>query len=81
MKSYLKHLQSTAHTLNVDLLFAFKKAGVPTSTYYRTINNKTDLRYTTACKVLESIHDQHKVASQLQSNDYNAYRSEARKET
>ena len=45
------------------------------------LNNKTELRYTKACKVLESLHDQHKIASQLQSNDNNAYRSEARKET
>lgn len=81
MKSYLNYLKQTANDLDVDLLFAFKKAGVPTSTYYRTINNKTDLRYNTARKVLESIHDQHEIASQLQSNDNNAYRSEARKET
>ena len=39
----------------MSLLKAFKQAGIPTSTYYRTINSRTELRYFTAIKVMTEI--------------------------
>ena len=41
------------------MLKAFKSAGVPTSTYYRTINGATELRHETARKVMKAIEKLH----------------------
>ena len=59
MHSYLTTLTSQAEKQNVSLLAAFKFSGVPTSTYYRTINGATELRYDTARKVMRSIEKLH----------------------
>jgi predicted transcriptional regulator len=48
--SYLAQLEAMAVQARVSLLHAFIKAGVPSSTYYRTING-AELRYETATKV------------------------------
>ena len=55
MKSYLQLLTSRSEETDVSLLKAFKQAGIPTSTYYRTINSRTELRYFTAIKVMTEI--------------------------
>tara|TARA_B110000285_G_C14858123_1_gene483221 strand:+ start:290 stop:511 length:222 start_codon:yes stop_codon:yes gene_type:complete len=50
MNSYYDLLCKKAKEANVPLVKAFIKAGVPTSTYYRTVNG-SELRYETAKKV------------------------------
>jgi predicted transcriptional regulator len=55
MKSYINTLKDRADECGVSLLKAFKSADIPTSTYYRTVNGDTELRYETAAKVMESI--------------------------
>jgi predicted transcriptional regulator len=57
MKSYLQYLQDRAGEINVPLLKCFKRADIPTSTYYRTINGDTELRYDTAVKVINVIEE------------------------
>jgi len=59
MKSYLKALQDRAEECNVPLLRAFKSADIPTSTYYRSINGATELRYETAVKAMKAIEKLH----------------------
>jgi len=54
MLSYMTQLETAATAANVQLLQAFRMAGVPTSTYYRTLAGK-DLRLSTAKKVLDAI--------------------------
>lgn len=41
--------------MDIDLLTAFKQAGVPTSTFYRTVNGTTELRYDTAYKIYKAM--------------------------
>ena len=60
MKSYLKYLEDKAEGCDIPLLAAFKQADVPTSTYYRTINLVSELRYETASKVSNAIEYLHK---------------------
>jgi predicted transcriptional regulator len=67
MKSYLDSLKQIAEAHNVPLLRAFQAAGLPTSTYYRTINGATELRYDTADKVRKSIDELYKIQ---QDNQY-----------
>ncbi len=57
MKSYLQLIKDRAEECNIPLLRAFQKADIPTSTYYRTIHEKTELRYDTAVKVMQAIED------------------------
>lgn len=57
MKSYLNYLQDRAKEADVSLLKCFKRAEIPTSTYYRTINGNTELRYDTAVKVINVIEE------------------------
>ena len=57
MRSYLQRIKDRAGECNVPLLRAFQKAEIPTSTYYRTIHEKTELRYDTAVKVMQAIED------------------------
>lgn len=57
METYLNTLKHRAEALNVPLLTAFKQAGVPTSTYYRAVNGKTELRHDTAEKVMRSLDE------------------------
>lgn len=84
MKSYLEYLKQEAKARNVKLLKAFRVAEVPTSTYYRTIGEATELRFSTASKVLEAIHEQQRrqIAAentkQLRANDPNVSSRKAR---
>jgi predicted transcriptional regulator len=59
MKSYLQTLEEKAEAYDVPLLTAFKSADIPTSTYYRTINAQTELRYDTARKVMKNLEKLH----------------------
>lgn len=60
MQTYLDTVRDQAKLKGVDLFHAFKMAGLPTSTYYRTINGTTEMRFDTACSVLDAIDEQHK---------------------
>jgi len=59
MKSYLELLEDKSKEYGIALLNAFKAAGVPTSTFYRTINGKTELRHTTARKAMKELEKLH----------------------
>jgi predicted transcriptional regulator len=57
MKTYLETLKERAEAQQVSLLESFKRADIPTSTYYRAINGTNELRYDTAIKVIRSIEN------------------------
>jgi len=59
MKSYLELLEEMSAETGISLLKAFKAASVPTSTYYRTINGVTELRYETARKAMKELEKLH----------------------
>jgi predicted transcriptional regulator len=59
MKSYLQLLEEKSAATGVPLLKAFKAASVPTSTYYRTINGVTELRFDTARKAMKELEKLH----------------------
>lgn len=59
MKSYLEILEDKAAEYDIPLLSAFKSADIPTSTFYRTINGKTELRHDTARKVMKALEKLH----------------------
>ena len=61
MKAYLDIIKTKADELDVSLLKGFKKADIPTSTYYRTINGDTELRYETALRVFNAIEELHSI--------------------
>ena len=55
LKSYFDQLHEQAVDIDISLLKVFTRAGVPASTYYRTVGGKTHLSYETAMKVAEMI--------------------------
>ena len=57
MKSYLQLIEERAEEASIPLLTAFKRARIPTSTYYRTILRKTELRHDTAVRVMNAIEE------------------------
>lgn len=57
MKSYLDTIIEHAASRNVKVKEAFRVADLPTSTYYRTINNTTELRYETALKIFNAVDE------------------------
>ena len=59
MKSYLELLQEMSEETGISLLKAFKAASVPTSTYYRTVNGVTELRFDTARKAMRELEKLH----------------------
>ena len=59
MKSYLELLEEMSAETGISLLKAFKAASVPTSTYYRTINGVTELRFDTARKAMKELEKLH----------------------
>ena len=69
MKSYLEYLKQEAKARNVKLLKAFRVAEVPTSTYYRSINGDTELRYDTAVKVINAIEELHSIQQARQHTE------------
>ena len=66
MESYLNTLKNRAEELGISLLTAFKRAEVPTSTYYRTVNETTELRYDTARKVMEALETIHSIQQAIE---------------
>ena len=84
MKAYLETVQEKARENKIDLLKAFKVAQIPTSTYYRTINGETEMRFDTACKVLDAIDEQIRrdkaaqYTKQLRASGQDISRSKAR---
>lgn len=54
MISYINQLQKQADDMDVRLIDAFKKANIPTSTFYRAMQG-CDLRLATARKVSDAI--------------------------
>jgi predicted transcriptional regulator len=54
MFSYIQQLEKQADGMGVRLIDAFKKANIPTSTYYRA-KQGCDLRLATARKVSDAI--------------------------
>jgi predicted transcriptional regulator len=69
MKSYLELLEEMSAETGISLLKAFKAASVPTSTYYRTINGVTELRYETARKAMKELEKLHALQ---QAREYTA---------
>ena len=69
MKSYLRYLQDRADETNISLLISFKRASVPTSTYYRSINGDTELRYDTAVKVINAIEELYSIQQARQHTE------------
>ena len=59
MKSYLKLLEEKSAESGIELLKAFKAASIPTSTFYRTVNGVTELRYETARKAMKELEKLH----------------------
>ena len=59
MKSYLELLKEMSAETGIELLQAFKNASIPTSTFYRTINGVTELRYETARKAMKELEKLH----------------------
>ena len=55
MDNYLLTLRKKAEASEVSLLEAFKCADIPTSTYYRNINEVVEMSYSTAKKVYDAI--------------------------
>ena len=58
MKSYLETITEHAASRNLELKELFRVADLPTSTYYRTINGTSELRYDTAKKLYDAV-DEH----------------------
>lgn len=52
---YPEQLTALANVAGVDLKKAFRKAGVPSSTYYRSVKGKRAMTYETAVKVANAI--------------------------
>jgi len=55
MESYLHTLTKLCDQTGIDMLVAFKQAGIPTSTFYRTKLGSGDLRFETARKIHDAI--------------------------
>ena len=70
MKSYLDTIIEHAAARNVELKEAFRVADIPTSTYYRTINNATELRYETALKIFKAVDEKIKRDKYLERKGY-----------
>lgn len=55
IKTYPEQLQSLAETAGIELKDAFHRAGVPSSTYYRSVKGTRAMTYETAVKVADAI--------------------------
>lgn len=55
IKTYPEQLQSLAETAGIGLKDAFHRAGVPSSTYYRSVKGTRAMTYETAVKVADAI--------------------------
>jgi len=84
MQPYLTLIKQQAEEANVSLLAAFKSAEIKTSTYYRSINGETELRFDTANKVshaiahLHSLEEARKNTKELRSSNQRVNRRKIR---
>ena len=67
MKSYLQLVSDKAYKANIKLEDAFDKAGASQTTYWRTKNNRTELKYDTALRVFNAIEELYQIQ---QSSEY-----------
>tara|TARA_Y100001937_G_scaffold124399_1_gene189037 strand:+ start:522 stop:803 length:282 start_codon:yes stop_codon:yes gene_type:complete len=61
MKSYLQLVSDKAYKANIKLEDAFDKAGASQTTYWRTKNNRTELKYDTALRVFNAIEELYQI--------------------
>ena len=61
MKSYLQLVSDKAYKTNIKLEDAFDKAGASHTTYWRTKNNKTELKYDTALRIFNAIEELYQI--------------------
>lgn len=55
IKTYPQQLNEMAESIGIDLKDAFQKAGIPSSTYYRSFKGKRQMTFETAEKVARAI--------------------------
>lgn len=55
IKTYPEQLNELAESAGIDLKDAFAKAGIPTSTYYRSVKGKRHMTCETAARVASAI--------------------------
>jgi|TARA_R100001460_G_scaffold27510_1_gene55360 DNA-binding LacI/PurR family transcriptional regulator len=61
MKSYLQLVSDKAVKADVKLEDAFDKAGASHTTYWRTKNNRTEMKYDTALRVFNAIEELYQI--------------------
>ena len=61
MKSYLQLVSDKAYKADVKLEDAFDKAGASHTTYWRTKNNRTEMKYDTALRVFNAIEELYQI--------------------
>lgn len=55
LRTYPEQLNELAESAGVDLKDAFERAGIPTSTYYRSMQGPRHMMFETADKVARAI--------------------------
>ena len=84
MKSYLQLVSDKAYKANIKLEDAFDKAGASHTTYWRTKNNKTELKYDTALRIFNAIEELYQIqqgreySKRLRETDQRVSRSSIR---
>ena len=84
MKSYLQLVSDKAYKANIKLEDAFDKAGASHTTYWRTKNNKTELKYDTALRIFNAIEELYQIqqgreySERLRETDQRVSRSSIR---
>jgi hypothetical protein len=84
MKSYLQLVSDKAYKANIKLEDAFDKAGACHTTYWRTKNNKTELKYDTALRIFNAIEELYQIqqgreySQRLRETDQRVSRSSIR---
>jgi len=84
MKSYLQLVSDKAYKANIKLEDAFDKAGASHTTYWRTKNNKTELKYDTALRIFNAIEELYQIqqgreySQRLRETDQRVSRSSIR---
>ena len=61
MKSYLQLVSDKAVKADVKLEDAFDKAGASNTTYWRTKNNRTEMKYDTALRLFNEIEELYQI--------------------
>lgn len=55
IRTYPEQLSEIAESKGIDLKDAFQRAGIPTSTYYRSLKGPRNMTFETASKVARAI--------------------------